>query len=130
MAALALEHPDEGALEGAVHQAVQHGVLRRVGVAQQHGERVQRDQGVAPGGVKVQAEVDDVVGQPARGEQHGQDDHHQCQAASRQHLPQIDKDSRIRHNGKFRGFDTMNQCAIIVYTSTNGSVKHLHELRD
>jgi hypothetical protein len=60
-------------------------------VAQQHGERVQGHQGVALGGVKVQAEVDDVVGQPAGGEEHGQDDHHEGKATPRQHLAHDNK---------------------------------------
>ena len=69
-----------------MHEAVDDRVLGGVGVAQQHGERVERDQLAGHGGVEVEAEVDDVVGQPAGGEEQGQDDHHQRQSSSGRHL--------------------------------------------
>lgn len=84
--ALASQNAEHDPLEAAVHETVQHGVLRRVGVSEQHGEWIEGDEVSRHGGVKVEAEVDDVVGKPAGGEENREDDHHQRQATSRQHL--------------------------------------------
>ena len=61
LATLAAHHAQHDVLEGAVHAAVQHGVLGRVAVAQQHGEGVQGDQAPRHGRVEVQVRVDEDV---------------------------------------------------------------------
>lgn len=74
--ALAPQEAEQSLLEGAVHQAVQHGVLSTVGMAQKYGEGVQGDQMLGHEGTEVQTNVDYVVGQPTDGKQERYDDHH------------------------------------------------------